>query len=174
VAPPLDVGPPLGTIADTHGGAPPLPEDPSPARREPEPPVGRATAATEPAAASQPDATPVSLRSHAAADEDLIRATLGRYADAYARLDAQAAQQVWPTVDARALQRAFEGLESQGLAFDRCELRVVDSDATAACRGRASYVPKVGRREPLSVSRLWVFTLRRGEAGWAITSADAR
>jgi hypothetical protein len=107
-------------------------------------------------------------------DDELIRETLDRYADAYARLDVAAAQQVWPSVDAHALRRAFDGLASQGLSLERCELRVTGSDATAACRGRARYVPKVGDGEPLTLSRLWVFTLRRGEAGWTIRTADAR
>jgi hypothetical protein len=130
--------------------------------------------------ASQPAAPPVSpgatvpAAEPVANDEEQIRTTLGRYADAYARLDAEAARQVWPGVDAQALRRAFDGLESQGLTFDRCDLRVTGAQATAACRGRARFVPKIGAREPMTVSRLWVFSLRKGDAGWVIQTADAR
>ena len=136
-----------------------------------------AVSSHDPASTPLSDPALASLRPEAAptiSDEELIRGTLTRYADAYARLDVRAAQQVWPTVDAAALRRAFDGLASQGLVFERCELRVTGGDATAACRGRAEYVPKVGSREPLSVSRLWVFTLKKAESGWAIRSADAR
>ena len=35
------------------------------------------------------------------------------------------------------------------------------ADATAACRGRARYVPKVGSREPYVTARQWTFRLRK-------------
>jgi hypothetical protein len=109
-----------------------------------------------------------------ASDAGEIQETLHRYADAYARLDAGAARAVWPTVDQRALARAFEGLESQGLSFEHCDVTVAGGDATAACRGRARYVPKVGSRVPLVESRQWTFRLRKGDAGWQIMQAEAR
>lgn len=119
------------------------------------------------------DAEEASLRSEASAAGE-IQEILHRYADAYARLDAAAAQAVWPTVDQRALARAFEGLQSQGIQFDHCDLTVAGPDATAACRGRARYVPKVGSRQPLVERRQWTFHLRRGDAGWQIVQAEAR
>lgn len=103
-----------------------------------------------------------------------IAETLHRYADAYARLDATAARAVWPTVDQRALARAFDGLESQGLTFDHCDVAVAGAAATAICRGRARYVPKVGSREPLVERRQWTFRLRKAESGWEIVQAEAR
>ncbi|HSK08228.1 MAG TPA: hypothetical protein VK911_01530, partial [Vicinamibacterales bacterium] len=94
--------------------------------------------------------------------------------DAYNRLDATAARRVWPTVDERALARAFAGLESQGGNFERCDLQVAGAEATAACRGRARYVPKVGSRDPISENRQWSFRLRRAGSGWQIVQAEAR
>jgi hypothetical protein len=107
-------------------------------------------------------------------DTHAIEGTLRRYADAYARLDAAAARAVWPTVDQRALARAFEGLESQGIVFEHCNVAVAGEDATAACAGRAQYVPKVGSREPLVERRQWTFRLRKADGEWQITRAEAR
>lgn len=120
-----------------------------------------------------PDAAPASLRD-AAADEEVIGQVLAQYRDAYNRLDAGAAHRVWPSVDERALARAFAGLESQGITFEGCDLHVDGLDASAACRGRARYVPKVGDRDPISQSRRWTFRLHRGAAGWQIVQAEAR
>jgi len=118
------------------------------------------------------DPAPASYR--APRDEEEIGRTLQLYADAYERLDAAAARKVWPTVDERALARAFAGLESQGISFDRCETEVEGSEARAVCTGRAQYVPKVGSREPLTASRQWNFRLRRAGEGWQIASAEVR
>jgi hypothetical protein len=123
-------------------------------------------------AARAADPAPASYR--APNEEEEIGRTLQLYADAYERLDASAAQKVWPSVDERALARAFAGLQSQGISFERCETEVNGSEARAVCRGRAQYVPKVGRREPLTASRQWTFTLRRAGDGWQIASAEVR
>jgi hypothetical protein len=103
-----------------------------------------------------------------------IQQTLRRYADAYTHLDADAALAVWPTVDRRALARAFEGLESQGIEFEHCDVNVQGSDATAACLGHAQFVPKVGSRRLLRERRQWTFQLRKAETGWQIVRAEAR
>lgn len=133
-----------------------------------------AMAGPEPVAPPAPDAAPASLGDPAAEDEAAIGQVLAEYVEAYNRLDAGAASRVWPTVDRRALARAFANLESQGIAFEACELNVDGPDATAACHGRAHYVPKVGDREPISQSRRWTFRLQRGAAGWQIVEAEAR
>jgi hypothetical protein len=110
-----------------------------------------------------------------AGDEKEIEQTLQLYAEAYERLDASAARRVWPSVDERALARAFAGLESQGLSFERCDVEVQEAEARAVCRGRARYVPKVGNREPLTASRQWTFRLRRaGDNSWQIADAEVR
>jgi len=123
-------------------------------------------------AARPADPAPASYRARDEKEE--IGRTLQLYADAYQRLDASAARRVWPTVDERALARAFAGLQSQGISFERCETEVDGAEARAVCRGRAEYVPKVGSREPLTASRQWTFRLRRAGEGWQIASADVR
>jgi hypothetical protein len=124
-----------------------------------------APSATDAARASLPDP---------AADEEALGETLARYADAYRQLDSAAAKKVWPSVDERALARAFAGLSSQQLTFESCQLSVDGAEATAVCRGRARYVPKLGDRDPITESRLWTFRLRRAHEGWQILRADAR
>lgn len=126
-----------------------------------------------PAATTREDAAEASLWPAADPTRE-VGETLRRYADAYSRLDAAAARQVWPTVNERALARAFEGLASQGLAFDQCDVQVQGAEATAACRGRAQYVPKVGSREVVTERRLWTFRLRKADSGWLIQQAEAK
>ncbi len=137
------------------------PPEPAPANALPAGSSGRPDVPADAALAS---------RSSDAGVEDALH----RYADAYARLDAAAARAVWPTVDQRALARAFAGLESQGLVFEHCDLSVAGEEATAACRGHARYVPKVGSREPLVERREWTFQLRKTDTGWQIVQARAR
>lgn len=124
-------------------------------------------------APSAVDVAPASLRD-AAADEEAIGQVLEQYVDAYNRLDARAARRVWPSVDERALARAFAGLESQGIAFEACDLELDGLGATANCLGRARYVPRVGDRDPINQSRRWTFRLHRVAAGWEIVNAEAR
>ena len=80
---------------------------------------------------------------------------------------------MWPVVNERALARAFDGLESQHLTFDTCEVQLNGDLAAAICRGTARYVAKIGSREPRVEPRLWNFTLRRSGADWKIESARA-
>jgi hypothetical protein len=131
----------------------------------------RLKVAPEPALSS--DAARASLPD-ASADREAIEDTLRRYAAAYGQLDASAAREVWPSVDERALARAFANLESQALTFDRCELNVEGAEAAAVCDGRARYVPRVGTNEPITQSRRWIFRLRRVSGGWQIVRAEAR
>lgn len=180
-----DVGPPAGAPAVSPAAA----ALPSPVDAPPRlPPLERAPVNGEDrsrlvpseavtgaplAPTSRRDASEASMRSEL--DESgAVEATLQRYADAYKRLDAAAARAVWPTVDERALARAFEGLESQGITFDHCDVAVAGSSANAACAGRARFVPKVGSREPLVEQRRWTFRLRKADDGWEIVQAEAK
>jgi hypothetical protein len=106
-------------------------------------------------------------------DEDHIRAALTRWRTAYSELDARAAREVWPSVDAPALERAFQALKSQDLRFDRCDLTVNGGSAQAACRGRAVYVPRVGNQSPKAAPREWTFELKKLDERWTIASARA-
>jgi hypothetical protein len=73
----------------------------------------------------------------------------------------------------RPAARAFDGLESQTLTFDACDVRVRGEAATATCRGSARDVPKVGSREPRVEPRTWNFMLRKDGADWKIDHARA-
>lgn len=131
-------------------------------------PVERTTDAVS---VSRPLAT-APLPDTSARDEDLVLGTLGQYRRAYDTLDARAAQVVWPDVDSAALQRAFDGLVSQRLTFQSCQLQVTGAVATAACRGTARYTPRVGDREARDEPRNWRLTLRKTASDeWRIESA---
>ncbi|MEO5822808.1 MAG: hypothetical protein ABIT71_20065 [Vicinamibacteraceae bacterium] len=106
-------------------------------------------------------------------DEDHIRAALTRWRTAYSQLDARAARDIWPSVDARALERAFQALKSQDLRFDRCDLTVNGGSARAACSGHAVYVPRVGNQSPRAAPREWTFELKKLDEQWTIASARA-
>jgi hypothetical protein len=135
------------------------------ARPAPIAPVAR-VAPIEPVA--PPDPAPLGR------EEGRVAAALDAYAHAFARLDARAARFVWPTVDERALARAFEGLASQNVVFDDCAIDVRGTSAHAACRGTASYVTKVGRDNVRVEPRTWRFELQRDGEAWKIASAEAR
>ena len=121
-----------------------------------------------------PITAPVPPPAEAIADDSLlVKQALQRYRSAYEGLDAQSAQEVWPAVNQAALARAFEGLESQSLTFDACEVRVRGESATATCQGSARYVPKIGSREPRIEPRVWNFSLHKSGADWTIENARA-
>jgi hypothetical protein len=104
-----------------------------------------------------------------------IRDVLGRYRTAFNALDSKAAQQVWPSVDQRTLDRAFGQLQEQNVSFDRCTIDVKGVLASARCSGTARFVPRVGNRSPQVESRQWSFSLRKAYSGaWQIQEVQAR
>ena len=141
------------------------------------PPPAPAPAAVTAAAAPAPLAraatpTPVAaVLDDAASDEAGIQSTLTRFRTAYSQLNASAARDVWPSVDARALERAFQSLKSQDLRFDSCKMTVNGARAQAACKGRAVYVPRIGDQSPRFTAREWNFELRKADERWTIASA---
>lgn len=161
-----DPGPPVAPIEPTDPGQLPgaLTAPPQDARTRP---LERPTDAIS--AARPVVIAPVTPRVR---DEDLVLRTLQQYRRAYDTLDARAAQAVWPDVDGVALQRAFNGLVSQRLTFQSCQLHVNGASATAACLGTARYTPRVGSGEARNEPRDWRFTLRKTANGeWQIESA---
>jgi hypothetical protein len=62
-------------------------------------------------------------------------------------------------------------LKSQDLRFDRCDLTVNGTRAQASCRGRATYVPRIGDQSPRFTAREWTFELRKADERWTIASA---
>jgi len=100
-----------------------------------------------------------------------IRTVLSRYADAYSALDANAAHEVWPTVDRGALSRAFSGLAAQKVVFNDCSIDIRLTVARATCHGTSSWEPRVGGSGVKTDGRQWAFDLRKTEDGWLIRDA---
>jgi hypothetical protein len=109
----------------------------------------------------------------ASGQEYAVRRALHSYETAYEALDVPAAAAVWPSVDRRALARAFDTLKSQGLDFKSCAITVTDGSATARCRGTLQIVRKVGNSMPLTAEQEWVFKMRRLGADWKIDDVAA-
>lgn len=107
-------------------------------------------------------------------EEAAVRNVLELYRGAYQQLDAQAAQRVWPNLDERRLAKAFSDLESQTLDFDECRIDVANAKSVARCRGRATYVGRVGTRTPQTHARRWTFELLKTGERWAIDSVRAQ
>jgi hypothetical protein len=151
--------------------------------------VGSATGPMEPAERMVPAATrsePASVESASAAlpgssatertaelrkQEEIVRKVLLDYTRAFERLDVQAAKAIWPSVNDRALQRAFEQLDAQQVRFASCGVSVSGRDANARCRGDATYRPKVGSRVLRLTEREWTFSLSRDNDRWQIVNA---
>jgi hypothetical protein len=103
-----------------------------------------------------------------------MAAALKRLQLGYARRDATLVKQVWPSVDERALARAFEGLRSQNVTFDRCETRVTAPTGEMQCHGVTTYVPRFGAQAARSESRQWRFRMEKNGENWVIDSVTAR
>jgi hypothetical protein len=143
---------------------------PSPASRLPEStpvsPIALPAASTPAATTTTPTATA------AAASESAVRSALGRYASAYRRLNVGEAKAIWPSVDTKALGRAFAGLESQKIYFRDCQVSVAVTTAKAHCVGTAEFVPKVGNRIEHLESREWMFEMKKTGEQWTIAHLD--
>jgi hypothetical protein len=142
--------------------------------------VPRGTAGTDtpaPAAAAGAAGAPAGVdasvvRTPPAAGLDVAaRTVVDEYRQAFNSLDAMAAQRVWPTVDRRALDRAFRQLSTQSISFDRCEVTTTGAAGQAVCNGRATWAPAVGDRTPRDEPRTWRFTLAQRGSRWVITNA---
>jgi hypothetical protein len=154
--PPVRSNPPTAALV-----APVTPAAPAPAPPPPNTPPDAASAGRP--------AVP-----NPATETAAVRVVLDRYRDAFSSLDVGSAKSVWPAVDERMLERAFNQMTTQQFTFDSCNIDVTGARATASCRGRAQFVPKVGSRTPRFEARQWTFTLRRAERDWSIESVDSR
>jgi hypothetical protein len=99
---------------------------------------------------------------------------MDRYRVAYSSLDVNQVQAVWPSVDARALTRAFSQISAQQFEFAGCEIAVTVAGGTAYCSGSAEYVTKVGSKTPRVDARDWTFQFQRVGADWRIASVTTR
>jgi len=142
----------LETLATSPGGAPATPPIVAPA------PVAPAVAAA--AAVVIPN------------ERARVESVLHQYARAYGQLDAAAVRAVWPSVDERALAKAFSNLSSQSVSFDGCDVTVEGASAKASCHGTASYVGKVGIQERRTEPRTVRFELKRDGDAWRIQKAQ--
>ena len=124
------------------------------------------------APALAPVSTPVPPTVDSVDDNLLVKQVLQRYRTAYEGLDAQSAQAVWPAVNQAALARAFDGLASQTLTFDACDVRLLGEVATATCHGSARYVTKSAAAIPRGTARV-NFTLHKAGGDWTIDKARA-
>jgi hypothetical protein len=106
-------------------------------------------------------------------DVDAIRLTLGKYERAYKDLDVQAAARIWPSVDRRALSRAFGSIRSQGLNLEQCDINVAADRATVVCRGVLQIVPRVGHQEPVRSQQEWQFLMHKADNEWKIGNVTA-
>jgi len=105
------------------------------------------------------------------AEDAAVMGVLNRYASAYSRLDASAAQEVWPAVNRSALSRAFDSLASQRVSLDRCAVDVRGTSALARCAGSATWSPKIGNGGSRTEARNWTFQLAKAGTAWQIVSA---
>jgi len=167
---PVHLPPPQPPLTQTAPVAQPVqPQPPRGVQVLPPRPMPDAVAA---AAITPPAVVPAVLVS-TVDDRALVDQALQQYRRAYNRLDARSAQMVYPGVNEGALARAFDGLESQVLLFDSCEIDLQGRSANVTCRGSSHYVPKVGNHETRVEPRIWNFTLRKDDDGWKIENARA-
>jgi hypothetical protein len=146
---------------------------PEPERRSAAAGPARADASVLPPRSETPDDRVTPARD--LLSNDGIADVLMRLETAYEKRDAKLAKAVWPTVNERALARAFDGLRSQSVTFDRCKLNVSGASGEVECRGVTTYVPRVGLQYERSESRQWRIRVQRGGGDrWVITSAAAR
>jgi len=108
------------------------------------------------------------------AEESRVRRVIDQYASAYGQLNAAGVRSVWPSVDERALTKAFADLSAQSVSFDDCDISVIGVAARASCRGPASYVRKYGNQEPHKERHTVRFELKREGDVWKIQKAETR
>lgn len=120
------------------------------------------------------DAAALPLAGRRREDERDIYQVLQQYERAYERLDVNAARAVWPSLNTRALARAFDGLKEQSLEFSQCRVAMESREATAICGGHASYVPRVGHQTTRTEPREWTFRLQKVDQGWLIAKTEVR
>jgi len=128
----------------------------------------------EPAPASPPVTAGSAGQPAPSPETRAVAQALNRYQQAFSTLDANAAQAVWPSVDVKALGRAFDQLDQQTFELQACQITIAGSRAEAACSGTASYVRKVGSKGVRAEPRQWRFTLRQDDNEWIIDRVDVR
>jgi len=122
------------------------------------------------AAAPAPAASAVSV---VAVEQNAVLEILREYTRAYQALDVKATAAVWPSVDRRALTRAFSTLKSHQLELEDCRVTIADTSATSHCRGMVEYVRKIGSDTPRTGYQDLVFKMRKLGGDWFIDEVSA-
>ena len=140
------------------------PSDPPPA------PMPGTTGVTPPGRSTAVSAVPPVVM----ADTSAIQSVLGRYLTAFMNLDVEEAKAVWPTVNEKALSRAFASVDEQQFELNECEIAVAGPNADASCTGIVRYVQKVGSKMMRVEPRRWKFEFRNSDSQWFIENVDSR
>jgi len=125
-----------------------------------------------PPVSAPPIAAPVGL-SAVAVDRQAVLHTVNEYKQAYEAMDVGATAAVWPSVDRRALARAYSTLKSQDLELQDCTISIADTKATTRCRGTIEYVRRIGNPTPRTGYQDFVFTLHKLGSNWIIYDVSA-
>lgn len=168
-------GPPDALATDGVAAGPGRPDTVTPAdifEAVPEP--GRGGLSASPAADGFEPTPAAAAPSAPSSARPVIVEVLQRYQAAYSSMDVGATRAVWPSVDGRALERAFGTLQEQDLALGACDISIDQDRATAVCPGTVRYRPKVGNTAPQRRNGRWEVQLDRGARGWAITGVNVR
>ena len=153
-----EASPPGQTPATPPPVTPPGNTGPEPkkeAEPRPTPPVAQPPPVTAPAGPS---------------DEELVQATITRWARAYAARDARAVDEVQPGTE-RAFEEQFGQLRSLESSLSGCRVVVQQTRATAECAETFSAVLKVGNRRS-DETRRRRFPLDKASGAWRITSSQ--
>jgi hypothetical protein len=120
-----------------------------------------------------PQANIAPVRSVVFDETAAIQDVIHRYESAYEHLDAAAAKQIWPSLDERALAKAFAGLASQTISLQPCRVDVTSGSAIALCNGYATYIGRVGNKAGQIQRRTWRFQLLKSGDTWRIGSVQS-
>jgi hypothetical protein len=104
-------------------------------------------------------------------DDALIRQLFQRYATALEALSVKAVEDVYPSVNARTLQTAFNDYQSlqQTIAISRIDVSPNGQTATVVAAVTTAPVVKTGRAAPQT--RTVTYTVRKKAATWVIETA---
>jgi hypothetical protein len=103
--------------------------------------------------------------------QQVVLEVVRQYTRAYERLDVRTAKALRPSLDDRALQRAFQKLDRQEFHIASCDVSIRGQAANARCLGDMTYRPKFGSGEHHLPDREWTFNLSRNDSGWQIVDA---
>ena len=173
--------PPKASGQPTPAGPPPssaLPPSTSSTVTTSRPPVDQAALVLTPpvreiAVAPPPAPAPPPPASSEARETAAVESLIEQYRRAFSTLNSGVSD-FWPGVNARALDKAFNELESQNFDFDKCNVQLHGAQAEATCTGSATFVPKVGNKTPRTQSRQWSFRFVRTGNRWIIDTVQSR